>query len=131
MPKPRLKPCAQPGCPALQHEPRCTAHRRANERYKRQFGSKPTEPRDRARRKATVDAHRAHHGNWCPGWGREPHTSSDLTADHIHEVTLGGDPHGPLQVLCRGCNARKHATRKHATRPTVTNMVTVGRTEVR
>lgn len=116
MPRHRLQPCAQPGCPELQYDTRCTEHRRANDRYRRQFGSKASEPRDRARRKAAVDAHRAENGDWCPGWGREPHTSADLTADHIVEVTLGGDPHGPLQVLCRGCNARKHATRQNRVR---------------
>ncbi|MFA7513848.1 MAG: HNH endonuclease [Mycolicibacterium vanbaalenii] len=116
MPKPRLKPCAQPGCPELQQESRCPQHRRENNRYRRQFGSKASEPRDRARRKATVDAHRAQHGDWCPGYGREPHASADLTADHIDEVSLGGDPHGPLQTLCRSCNGRKNATRQNRVR---------------
>lgn len=112
MPRLRLKACAEPGCPELQTETRCTEHRRANDRHKRQFGAKPTEPRDRARRKATVDQHRQQHGDWCPGWGREPHPSTDLTADHIEEVTLGGAPDGALQVLCRGCNSRKHASQQ-------------------
>ncbi|KKF01936.1 hypothetical protein WN67_11010 [Mycolicibacterium obuense] len=117
MPRARLKSCAQPGCPELQQETRCTEHRRQRDRHQRQFGSKQSEPRDRARRKAAVDAHRAQHGDWCPGWGREAHPSSDLTADHITEVAFGGDPHGPLQVLCRSCNARKHAvTRSKAAR---------------
>lgn len=44
MPKARLRPCSQPGCPELQYEPRCTEHRRANDRHKRQFGSKASEP---------------------------------------------------------------------------------------
>lgn len=113
MPKPRLKACSQPGCPELQTESRCPRHRRELSRYRR--ATTPTkihEPADRARRKAAVDAHRARYGNWCPGWGRESHASADLTADHITEVTFGGDPHGPLQVLCRACNGRKHATRQ-------------------
>lgn len=114
MPKQRLKACAQPGCPELQLESRCAEHRRANDRYKRQFGSKAGEPRDRARRKATVDAHRAEHGDWCPGYGIPAHASTDLTADHIEEVALGGAQDGDLQVLCRGCNARKSSARRHA-----------------
>ncbi|MGE4363306.1 MAG: HNH endonuclease, partial [Mycolicibacterium sp.] len=51
-----------------------------------------------------------------PGWGREAHASTDLTADHVEEVALGGDPHGPLQTLCRSCNARKNATRQNRVR---------------
>ena len=111
MPRQRMKPCAQPGCPELQYEPRCAAHRREDDRYKRQFGSKRDEPRDRARRKAAVDVHRAEHGDWCPGWDRPPHHSTDLTADHVIEVAAGGDPHGELQVICRSCNGAKAATR--------------------
>ena len=116
MAKARLKPCAEPGCPELQYETRCAEHRREDNRYRRQFGSKASEPRDRGRRKAAVDAHRAQRGDWCPGYGREPHESSDLTADHIDEVAFGGDPHGDLQTLCRGCNARNHATRQNRVR---------------
>lgn len=112
MPRSRLKVCAQPGCPELQYETRCPEHRREDNRFRRQFGSKASEPRDRARRKATVDAHRQQHGDWCPGWGRDAHASADLTADHIDEVTFGGDPHGPLQVICRACNGRKYSTRR-------------------
>ena len=116
MPRQRLRPCPQPGCPELQYDTRCAQHRRENDRRKRQVGSRASEPRDRERRKATVDAHRAEHGDWCPGWGREAHASTDLTADHVEEVALGGDPHGPLQTLCRSCNARKHASRQNRVR---------------
>lgn len=116
MPRSRLKVCAQPGCPELQYETRCPEHRRELNRHQRQYGSKADEPRDRARRKATVDAHRQQHGNWCPGWGREPHASADLTADHITEVTFGGAPDGDLQVLCRSCNGRKYATQQRRAR---------------
>lgn len=112
MPRASLKPCAQPGCPELQRETRCPQHRRESNRYQRQSGSKATEPRDRARRKAAVDAHRAVHGDWCPGFGRLPHDSTDLTADHVQEVAHGGAPFGDLQVLCRSCNSRKYATRQ-------------------
>lgn len=112
MPKARLKPCAQPGCPELQAESRCTEHRRDNDRYRRQSGTNRAEPRDRARRADTVAEHRATYGDWCPGWGREPHAADDLTADHIEEIAYGGDDHGDLQVLCRSCNGRKAAMRR-------------------
>ena len=112
MPRQRLKVCSQPGCPNLQYGPRCPTHERDNNRYRR--ATTPTkihEPADRQRRKAAVTAHRQQHGDWCPGWQRDPHPATDLTADHIEEISEGGDPDGPLQVLCRSCNATK-ATRK-------------------
>ena len=111
MPKARLKACAQPGCPELQYESRCVTHRRETERQRRQYGTNAREPRDRARRKAAVDAHRAQFGDWCPGWNRPAHAASDLTADHVVEVAAGGAHHGALQVLCRSCNSSKSATR--------------------
>jgi 5-methylcytosine-specific restriction endonuclease McrA len=61
----------------------------------------------RVLRKAAVDAHRVQHGDWCPGYSVQPHNSTDLTADHVVSVALGGDPAGPFAVLCRSCNARK------------------------
>ena len=112
MPRQRMKACAQPGCPELQVESRCPEHRRDNDRYRRQSGTNRAEPRDRARRAATVAQHRAQHGDWCPGFNREPHAATDLTADHIEEIAYGGDDHGSLQVLCRSCNGRKAASRR-------------------
>lgn len=64
---------------------------------------------ERRRRATTVAIHRARHGDACPGWRREAHPASDLTADHIRPVAAGGDQHGPLQVLCRSCNSAKAA----------------------
>lgn len=63
--------------------------------------------RDRRRRAAAVRAHRARHGDWCPGFERAAHRSADLTADHAHELQAGGRWDGPLEVLCRPCNSRK------------------------
>lgn len=40
---------------------------------------------------------------------REPHPSSDLTADHPHAVGAGGDERQTLTVLCRSCNGAKAA----------------------
>ncbi len=38
---------------------------------------------------------------WCTLCGR----TRDLTADHIAPLARGGDPLGPLRVLCRRCNS--------------------------
>lgn len=64
---------------------------------------------ERERRAAAVRAHVEQHGWWCPGWGRGEHTSTDLTADHVHAVAAGGREGGPLAVLCRSCNGAKGA----------------------
>jgi 5-methylcytosine-specific restriction endonuclease McrA len=40
---------------------------------------------------------------WCSACG----TTHDLTADHLTPLALGGDPLGPLLVLCRRCNSRR------------------------
>ncbi|WP_329564674.1 HNH endonuclease [Kitasatospora sp. NBC_01266] len=60
---------------------------------------------------AAVAGHRAVQGNWCPGHGIPAHHASDLTADHIVPKACGGsdDPEN-VAVLCRSCNARKHAS---------------------
>jgi len=50
---------------------------------------------------------RGRHGDWCPGFGRAGHASSDLTVDHVTSLANGGALLGPTQVLCRGCNTRK------------------------
>jgi 5-methylcytosine-specific restriction protein A len=64
------------------------------------------------RRREAVADHRARHGDWCPGvpeLGRPAHPSADLTADHVHEVRLGGAEAGPLVVRCRPCNSARSA----------------------
>ena len=62
---------------------------------------------ERARRARVVRAHVEAHGHICPGFQREAHPATDLTADHAHGVAAGGDPRGPLAVLCRSCNGKK------------------------
>jgi 5-methylcytosine-specific restriction protein A len=62
---------------------------------------------ERKRRAAVVAAHRAEYGDWCPGWQRPAHPSTDLTADHLLAVAAGGDEGGSLAVLCRSCNGSK------------------------
>ncbi len=53
---------------------------------------------------AIVAAHRAAVGDWCPGYGRPAHQSTDLTAEHSTPISRGGEVDG---VLCRSCNSRK------------------------
>ncbi|BAD56365.1 hypothetical protein CRM89_00300 [Nocardia sp. FDAARGOS_372] len=111
MARARLRVCSEPGCPNAQPEARCDEHRRERERhYARTTPTKAT--RDTAERRRRADAvarHRAAHGDWCPGWQRPAHPSTDLTADHRTPIAAGGDPAGPLDVLCRGCNAARGA----------------------
>ena len=68
--------------------------------------------RDRAellRRKEAVAQHQRRFGDWCPGWERPGHPSSDLTAAHSVAVATGGK-HSRLTVLCRSCNSRQGVT---------------------
>lgn len=56
-----------------------------------------------------IARHRDQYGNHCPGYGRDPHPASDLTADHIVPLAAGGAPLdiGNLAELCRSCNSTK------------------------
>jgi hypothetical protein len=101
MPK---RPCLD--CGALSDQARCPAHRRVPLQRKRQRRPRISQVEER-RRAAVVRAHRAEHGDWCPGWRREPHPAVDLTADHVVGVGAGGSEHGLLAVLCRSCNGAK------------------------
>jgi len=68
---------------------------------------------ERQRRARAVRQWREVYGDWCPGWRRTPHAvvaPNVLTADHVLPVGVGGDPRGPLGILCRSCNGRKSAT---------------------
>ena len=67
---------------------------------------------ERQRRAAVVKAWRAEHGDLCPGYRRPPHQASDLCADHILPVGMGGAEDGPLGVLCRSCNSSKRDGRR-------------------
>jgi 5-methylcytosine-specific restriction protein A len=56
-----------------------------------------------------VASHRALFGDWCPGWQVPAHQCTDLTGDHIVPKDRGGsDDPDNIQILCRGCNTRKH-----------------------
>ena len=78
---------------------------RAAQRSKRQ--RRPYSSRERDRRARAVAEWRATYGDWCPGWQREAHPSSDLTADHVVPVASGGAEDGPLTVRCRSCNSAR------------------------
>lgn len=104
------KTCSQPLCPDLAtYRGRCTRHAAEHEAGQRAtVPTKATRTRvEQERRAEAVATHRARYGDWCPGYGREPHAATDLTADHRTPVANGGPPDGPLDVLCRPCNSRK------------------------
>lgn len=70
------------------------------------------QPRDKTRYKGdwptlarqAIAAHRAAHGDVCPGWEREPHTVTPDAWVCDHDA-------GPM---CRECNGRKAATHDRA-----------------
>lgn len=116
----RLRVCTEPGCPEMQAGSRCRQHQA--DRDRRQRLTVPTKVfagRDRVRRRAAVTAHRDRHGDWCPGFERDPHPSTDLSADHRVEMQAGGAWDGELDVLCRSCNSRKAKRTQDALREAV------------
>lgn len=67
--------------------------------------------RNEARRRAdTVRVHVEQFGWVCPGWQKPAHPAEKLTADHVLPTGRGGDPSGPLRVLCRSCNSSRQAS---------------------
>jgi len=107
---PLRKPCLTCGTPS--YGSRCPGCARAESR--RRLTIKPTavgrSSREQRRRARTVREWRRLNGDLCPGWHTAAHSSADLTADHVQAVATTGDQAGPLQVLCRRCNASKGAT---------------------
>jgi len=71
MARSRNRVCRIPGCPAIQADSLCDAHKRERDRHQRR--TTPTKvTRDwaeRQRRASAVVNHKAAHGNWCPGIG--------------------------------------------------------------
>lgn len=105
---PRRRPCL--ACGRLTRNPSrcdaCTAvyNARRGTAAQRGYGADWRRVRDQA-----VAAHRHAHGEWCPGWGVPAHAATDLTGDHITPRSRGGtNTADNVQVLCRGCNSRKH-----------------------
>lgn len=100
---PALRPCL--GCGGLTRAARCLscAIPRPTLRERRPEYTYA----ERVRRAEVVRAWVEEHGSWCPGYHVPPHSTPDLTADHVIPVAAGGDEHGELTVLCRSCNGRK------------------------
>lgn len=105
--------CREPGCPdSASYRGRCKHHAKLAQREDRKriptkaAARKYSEQRKRAQ---VVAAWRKRYGNTCPGYRRQPHHATDLTAQHPHALTLGGSNEQPLTVLCRACNSRHAA----------------------
>ena len=96
-PKPACPVCRRVGCSLPEHR----------EEWRRQRAVRPYNHEERVLKAQVVKEWREAHGDWCPGYKRGGHITSDLTADHIYPVGQGGDPLGPLGVLCRSCNSRR------------------------
>lgn len=97
------KPCGKWGCDVLTNRTYCPEHR---ERPASPSSIAARDPRERARRKAVVQAWVAKHGWVCPGYERASHPSKDLTAAHVVAVAHGGTE--LRGVLCRSCNSRQN-----------------------
>lgn len=111
--------CLEVGCGQVAGKSgRCPEHQRSEDA--RQWRSVPTKAtRDYAeakRRSMAVEEHRLRYGDWCMGYQRPPHEASDLTAQHVEAIGLGGAPGGRLTVWCRSCNSRHGADVRNAVR---------------
>jgi hypothetical protein len=87
-------------CPTCDRAPAPRANRANRQGYGR---------RESQRRADTVAAWIAQHGWVCPGWERDSHPATDLSADHDTPIALGGPQGGPLSVLCKSCNSARGA----------------------
>lgn len=92
-------------CGVLTSRPgsRCTVHARASNRSRHNalYNTRAWQ-RLSAR---TIARNRGQYGNWCPGYGRDPHPASDLTTDHVVPLVAGGAPFDPANVAV--CNSTK------------------------
>lgn len=104
-----VKLCTVCGVVTSRLRSRCTVHARQSNRSRHNaLYSTRAWQRLSAR---VIARHRGEHGNWCPGYGRDPHPASDLTADHVVSLAAGGAPLdiANCAVLCRSCNSTKGA----------------------
>lgn len=111
MPVRRRRPCLN--CGTLTRNPsRCDPCQATWQQSRdQQRGSAHQRGYDSAWRRISATAvanHRQVYGDWCPGWNIPAHRATDLTGDHIIAKANGGkDSADNVQILCRGCNARK------------------------
>jgi 5-methylcytosine-specific restriction protein A len=89
---------------------RCTAHAQQSNRSRHNAldGTRAWQ-RLSAR---VLRAWRGDHGDWCPGYKRDPHPARDLTVDHVVPLAAGGAPCdiANTAVLCCSCNSTKGAS---------------------
>ena len=105
-----MKLCTVCGVVTSRHASRCAVHARQSNRSRHNalYNTRAWQ-RLSAR---VISRHRGQYGNWCPGYGRDPHPAIDLTADHVVPLAAGGAPFDPanVAVLCRSCNSTKGAS---------------------
>ena len=106
-PRPCLGAPGEPcGIPTINAGGRCDEHRTIVERTRHNPAYDTRE-----HRRASRTARREHvklSGWTCPGYGRAPHPSRDLTLDHPDPLARGGAiVQHRRPVLCRGCNTRR------------------------
>jgi 5-methylcytosine-specific restriction protein A len=92
--------CPNPAPPGHTRCPPCDRTHRTRYTHRNQQ-YRGTWPTTAARRIAN---YRARHGDICPGYGTEPHPTTDWVCDH------------DLGPMCRSCNSRKAATTDRARR---------------
>jgi 5-methylcytosine-specific restriction protein A len=100
--------CRRLGCTNPTH------HREKLDDWRERRRRRPYNHAERVLKEKVVKEWVAVYGWVCPGYQCPSHPSTDLTADHIVPIVAGGDPLGPMQVLCRRCNSRKGNDEKEA-----------------
>ena len=93
-------------CGKVSQQRKCPEHRHIKPKRKR----RSITYRQRKYREETIKRHLQMNGFICFGYKRDPHFSTDLTADHPIPTSKGGDEYQDLIVLCRSCNSSKQAT---------------------
>ena len=105
-----MKLCTVCGVATSRPGSRCTMHARQSNRSRHNalYGTRAWQRRS----VRVLRAWRGQHGNWCPGYRRDAHASSDLTVDHVVPLAAGGAPFNIANcaVLCRSCNSTKGAS---------------------
>jgi 5-methylcytosine-specific restriction protein A len=96
------RPCLEAGCPRLAQpgKARCPEHHRARDRQRGSTTQRGYGHAWQQVARQAIAAHRANHGDVCPGYGRDAHSVEprDWCCDH------------DLGALCKSCNAVKANT---------------------